>query len=305
MGEDQPRTRLAGRDRVPSRRGPDGAARRARVQSGRLRLHDVHRQQRSAAGAGLFDRQGQEPGRGLGAVRQSKLRGPHPVAGRGRTISRRRRSSSPTRWPARCRSISRREPLGIGQERRAGAPARHLAERSARFRQRCSRRSAARCSTTQYAHVFDGDERWQSLPVPQGEAVRRGTVDSTYIRNPPFFDGLTMEPAAQTRPARRARPRAARRQRHDRSHLAGRLDSGRQPGRQVADRARRRAARLQLLRRAPRQPRSDDARHVREHPPPEPARARHRRRLDDARARRRGDDDLRRVGEAIARRACR
>ena len=46
----------------------------------------------------------------------------------------------------------------------------------------------------QYAHVFDGDERWRSLPIPTGERFE-WTDDSTYIRNPPFFEGLTLEPA--------------------------------------------------------------------------------------------------------------
>ena len=74
------------------------------------------------------------------------------------------------------------------------------------------------------------------------------------------------------------------------------------PAGQVPDRARRAAARLQLVRRAPRQPRSDDARHVREHPPAQSARARHRRRLDDLPAGRRRDDDLRRRDEVQGRR---
>ncbi|HEX5474376.1 MAG TPA: aconitate hydratase AcnA [Vicinamibacterales bacterium] len=46
-----------------------------------------------------------------------------------------------------------------------------------------------------YASVFDGDERWRSLPVPEGERFD-WQADSTYIRNPPFFDGLTLEPTA-------------------------------------------------------------------------------------------------------------
>ena len=46
----------------------------------------------------------------------------------------------------------------------------------------------------QYAHVFDGDERWRSLPIPTGERFE-WTDESTYIRNPPFFEGLTLEPA--------------------------------------------------------------------------------------------------------------
>jgi len=47
--------------------------------------------------------------------------------------------------------------------------------------------------TEQYAHVFDGDSRWRSLSVPQGERYN-WEPDSTYIRNPPFFEGLTLEP---------------------------------------------------------------------------------------------------------------
>jgi aconitate hydratase len=44
-----------------------------------------------------------------------------------------------------------------------------------------------------YAHVFDGDQRWRTLSVPKGERFNWES-DSTYIRNPPFFDGLTLEP---------------------------------------------------------------------------------------------------------------
>jgi aconitate hydratase len=46
-----------------------------------------------------------------------------------------------------------------------------------------------------YAEVFDGDARWRSLPIPTGERFD-WSDDSTYIRNPPFFDGLTREPVA-------------------------------------------------------------------------------------------------------------
>ena len=72
---------LAHRHRVLQGRGPARVPRRARLQHRRLRLHDVHRQQRAAARAGVEDRQGPEPGRRLGAERQPQLRGPHPVAG--------------------------------------------------------------------------------------------------------------------------------------------------------------------------------------------------------------------------------
>ena len=46
-----------------------------------------------------------------------------------------------------------------------------------------------------YAHVFDGDQRWRTLSVPEGERFN-WEPDSTYIRNPPFLDGLTLEPPA-------------------------------------------------------------------------------------------------------------
>jgi aconitate hydratase len=48
-----------------------------------------------------------------------------------------------------------------------------------------------------YAHVFDGDNRWRSLAVPTGERFDWAD-DSTYIRNPPFFEGLTHDPAPLT-----------------------------------------------------------------------------------------------------------
>ena len=45
-----------------------------------------------------------------------------------------------------------------------------------------------------YAVVFDGDERWQALPIPEGDRYD-WDPRSTYIAKPPFFDGLTAEPA--------------------------------------------------------------------------------------------------------------
>ena len=45
----------------------------------------------------------------------------------------------------------------------------------------------------QYADVFKGDEQWQSLDVPKGETYT-WDEDSTYVKNPPYFQGMTMEP---------------------------------------------------------------------------------------------------------------
>ncbi len=44
----------------------------------------------------------------------------------------------------------------------------------------------------QYADVFHGDDRWRSLKVPSGDRFE-WDPDSTYIRNPPFFEGLTLQ----------------------------------------------------------------------------------------------------------------
>jgi aconitate hydratase len=45
----------------------------------------------------------------------------------------------------------------------------------------------------QYADVFTGDERWQALPVPEGD-LYDWSDESTYIRRPPFFEGMPREP---------------------------------------------------------------------------------------------------------------
>ena len=45
----------------------------------------------------------------------------------------------------------------------------------------------------QYADVFRGDERWQQLAVPTGDRFA-WVEDSTYVRNPPFLEGVTMDP---------------------------------------------------------------------------------------------------------------
>jgi aconitate hydratase len=46
-----------------------------------------------------------------------------------------------------------------------------------------------------YAEVYLGDERWRSLPVPTGETYA-WEKNSTYIRQAPYFDGMTLKPSA-------------------------------------------------------------------------------------------------------------
>ncbi len=50
---------------------------------------------------------------------------------------------------------------------------------------------------TQYASVFEGDERWRSLPTPEGDTFE-WDGESTYVRKPPYFEGMTLSPQPVT-----------------------------------------------------------------------------------------------------------
>jgi aconitate hydratase len=51
--------------------------------------------------------------------------------------------------------------------------------------------------STGYADLFTGDERWRGLDVPTGDTFAWDAT-STYVRQPPYFDGMTPEPEAVT-----------------------------------------------------------------------------------------------------------
>ncbi|CAB4711103.1 unannotated protein [freshwater metagenome] len=48
--------------------------------------------------------------------------------------------------------------------------------------------------TKDYASVFDGDHRWKSLDTPTGNTFEWDS-ESTYVRKPPYFDGMPANPA--------------------------------------------------------------------------------------------------------------
>ena len=128
--------------------------------------------------------------------------------------------------------------------------------------------------TNDYADVFAGDERWKNLATPEGDTFA-WDADSTYVRKPPYFDGMPEEPTpVEDIEGARVLARLGRLGDH-RPHQPGGRDQEGHAGRQVPRRARRRAPGLQLLRLASRQPRGDDPRHVRQHPAAQPAGARH------------------------------
>jgi aconitate hydratase len=51
--------------------------------------------------------------------------------------------------------------------------------------------------TQDYSDVFAGDERWQSLPTPEGDTFEWDT-ESTYVRKPPYFEGMSREPGSMS-----------------------------------------------------------------------------------------------------------
>jgi aconitate hydratase A / 2-methylisocitrate dehydratase len=48
-----------------------------------------------------------------------------------------------------------------------------------------------------YADVFAGDEQWQELPTPEGNTFE-WDAESTYVRKPPYFDGMQRDPSPVT-----------------------------------------------------------------------------------------------------------
>jgi aconitate hydratase len=49
--------------------------------------------------------------------------------------------------------------------------------------------------TKEYGEVYRGDDHWQSLPMPEGDLFR-WDPKSTYVKHPPYFDGMKPKPEA-------------------------------------------------------------------------------------------------------------
>jgi aconitate hydratase len=84
-----------------------------------------------------------------------------------------------------------REPLGVGND--GPVFLRDIWPSPQEVQDEISRSVKAEFFTTQYADVFKGDEQWRQLDVPAGETYAWAD-DSTYVKNPPYFAGMTMEP---------------------------------------------------------------------------------------------------------------
>ena len=88
------------------------------------------------------------------------------------------------------------EPLGPGADGRPVMLA-DVWPTQAQIREVVGRTIDAELFRQTYATVFEGDERWRAIAIPEGDRYAWDDA-STYIANPPFFQGLTREPAPLT-----------------------------------------------------------------------------------------------------------
>jgi len=88
------------------------------------------------------------------------------------------------------------EPLGLGRD---GAPVflRDIWPTQAEIERVVATAVRPEMFRKEYADVFAGDAAWSSLAVPEGETFA-WQDDSTYVRKPPYFDGMTLQPAPVT-----------------------------------------------------------------------------------------------------------
>ena len=102
------------------------------------------------------------------------------------------RWSSPTPWPARWTSTSTNEPLGHDP---SGQPVylRDIWPTQREVHDTVLKSVRSEMFHKEYGEVFKGDEHWNSLPVPQGD-LYEWDDSSTYVKNPPYFVGMTVEP---------------------------------------------------------------------------------------------------------------
>jgi aconitate hydratase len=82
------------------------------------------------------------------------------------------------------------EPLGVGTE--GPVFLRDIWPTAQEIEEEILRSVRGEMFQRQYADVFEGDEQWRALDVPGG-ATYAWDPSSTYVKNPPYFEGMTLE----------------------------------------------------------------------------------------------------------------
>ena len=171
---------------------------------------------------------------------------------------------------------------GHGPRRQARAARQHLALATRKSPMRCTPRSTRPCSARATPTCSPAKPTGSAIQIPLGK-IYAWEEESTYVRNPPYFEGMTMTPRPVT-DVTGARCLALLGDSVTTDHISPAGDIAKtSPAAKYLVSQGRAAHRLQFLRRAPRQPRSHDARHLRQHPSAQPARAGHRGRRHRAR----------------------
>ena len=300
VGEDVAGARLEGRHRVPGRGRADAVPRAARLPPRRLRLHDLHRQLRPAARADLRRHR-----RRATWWSPACCRGNRNFEGRINPDVRANYLTSPPLVVAyalagRIDIDLDNEPLGTGKD---GKPVflRDIWPSPSEVSEAVAKAVKPAMFQKTYARRLRG----RRALAQAGRAARARPSPGTRRR-----------PTSSTRRTSTTCPRRRRRSSDikgarvlavlgdsittDHISPAGSIKKDGPAGKYLIEHGVDREG-LQLLRRPPRQPRGDGARHVRQRAPQEPARARHRGRRDAPPARRRADVDLRRLREVRGR----
>jgi len=84
-----------------------------------------------------------------------------------------------------------REPIGVGKD--GPVFLRDIWPTPQEVQEEINRSVKSEFFKTQYADVFKGDDQWRALDVPAGETYS-WDAGSTYVKNPPYFEGMTMQP---------------------------------------------------------------------------------------------------------------
>ena len=191
VGEDEPRAGLQGRHRLLDGVQPARRSRAARLQRRRLRLHDLHRQLAVRCPSEIADG-GQEND----VVACAVLSGNRNFEGRIHPQVKMNYLASPPLVVAYALAGNMKvdlytEPLGHDKRRQTRSTCATSGRAAKEIHDLIRKHVTSAMFKSSYASVFDGDENWNGLEVPSGETFT-WSDDSTYVKNPPYFDGMTL-----------------------------------------------------------------------------------------------------------------
>ncbi len=190
VGQDHPRPGLQGRHRLLRQGRAHPLPRQGRLQPRRLRLHHLHRQLGPAARGGLKAVNDHD------LAVTSVLSGNRNFEGRINPDVKMNYLASPPLVVAYALAGSMKvditkDALGVDQD---GKPVylEDIWPTEAEVNDVVANSIGEDMFNKSYADVFAGDAQWQALPIPEGNTFE-WDAESTYVRKPPYFEGMTME----------------------------------------------------------------------------------------------------------------